>query len=64
MDIRYLIQLQKQQNMQRFSNFVFDTIKAIHSDSTLRKPLASTTEIFHAETELGKYIGKCIRREY
>ena len=63
-DIINFILLQREYSRQRFGNFVFETLKAFHNDCTLRNPLASTTEIFHAETELGKYIGKCIRREY
>lgn len=64
MDIRYLIHLQRQQNMQRFGHFLFDTIKAIHNDCTLRNPDATTLEVIHASNELGSYMGKCIRKEY
>lgn len=61
MSIYYFIQ---QQQKRRFANFLYDTLKAFHNDCTLRNPNSSVFEILHASSELGKYMGKCIRREY
>ena len=59
-----LIQQQRAESQRRFGNFLFDTLKAYHNDLTLRNPNASVFEKLHASAELGKYMGKCIRREY
>ena len=53
----------REQQRQRFGNFMQDLFKAAHNDSTLRNPYKSDAEKIHAESELGKFIGKCIRRE-
>ena len=63
-DIINFILLQREYSRQRFGNFVFETLKAYHNDCILRNPYASATEILHANAELGKYVGKCIRGEY
>lgn len=63
-DIYNLIQQQKIEQQRRFSSFMLETIKAFHSDYTLRNPNSSALEIIHASNELGKYMGKCIRKEF
>ncbi len=54
----------REQQRQRFGNFMQDLFKAVHNDSILRNPYKSDAEKIHAESELGKFIGKCIRREF
>lgn len=54
----------REQQRQRFGNFMQDLFKAVHNDSTLRNPYKSDAEKIHAESELGKFIGKIFRREY
>ena len=54
----------REQQRQRFGNFMQDLFKAAHNDSTLRDPRKSDAEKIHAELELGKFIGKVFRREY
>ena len=63
-NIYILIQQQRAESQRRFGSFLFETLKAFHSDCTLRNPYKSYAEKIHAESELGKYIGKVIRREY
>ena len=41
-----------------------DLFKATHNNATLRNPYKSNAEKIHAESEFGKFIGKCIRREF
>lgn len=53
-----------EQQRQRFGNFMQDLFKAAHNDSTLRNPYKSDAEKIHAGSELGKFIGKVLRREY
>ena len=53
-----------EQQKQRFGNFMQDLFKAAHNNATLRNPYKSDTEKIHAESELGKFIGKIFRREY
>ncbi len=54
----------REQQRLRFGNFMQDLFKAVHNDATLRNPYKSYAEKIHAESELGKFIGKCIRREF
>ena len=63
-NIYNLIQQQKIEQQRRFNSFMIETINAFHSDYTLRNPNSSAFEIIHASNELGKYMGKCIRREF
>lgn len=53
-----------EQQRQRFANFMQDLFRATHNNATLRNPYKSNAEKIHAESELGKFIGKCIRREF
>ena len=54
----------REQQRLRFGNFMQDLFKAVHNDATLRNPYKSYAEKIHVESELGKFIGKCIRREF
>ena len=54
----------REQQRQRFGNFMQDLFKAAHNDSTLRNPYKSNAEKFHAGTELGKFIEKILYKKY
>lgn len=64
MNIYQLIQQQRAEQRQRFGNFMQDLFKAAHNNAILNNPYKSDAEKIHAESELGKFIGKCIRREF
>lgn len=54
----------REQQRQRFGNFMQDLFKAAHNDSTLRNPQKSDAEKIHASNELVKFLDKFFHRRY